>query len=271
MARARRLPRAVGRCGAHAPRARSEVGVVAGALPSRCGWRSSASGPLARVPRRCLRTARRSGRPGCGRRSVRRAVAGPEAALRVLEVDPDSRVPSARRCWRPTSCRPFVNGPRRLNLPLPATVRADERGRPLAVDGRAVDAVRESWLVEDRWWTDAAAAALLGGRHDARRSGCAVSRARPGRRLVPAALSRGRRQIRDERVWSRDGLLDRVKPCPLRPARAPPARPGVGGVVGRGRARGGGLRSGGGTCTGRIRGAAGHARDGAGDLPGRAR
>ena len=27
--------------------------------------------------------------------------------------------------------------------------------RPQTVDGRAVDAVRESWLVEDRWWTDA--------------------------------------------------------------------------------------------------------------------
>jgi CO dehydrogenase/acetyl-CoA synthase delta subunit len=25
---------------------------------------------------------------------------------------------------------------------------------PLTVDGLAVDAVRESWLVEDRWWTD---------------------------------------------------------------------------------------------------------------------
>jgi hypothetical protein len=48
-----------------------------------------------------------------------------------------------------------MTGPRRLNLPLPATVRADPRGRPLAVDGRAVDAVRESWVVEDRWWTDA--------------------------------------------------------------------------------------------------------------------
>ena len=48
-----------------------------------------------------------------------------------------------------------MTGPRRLNLPLPATVRADERGRPLAVDGRAVDAVRESWVVEDRWWTEA--------------------------------------------------------------------------------------------------------------------
>lgn len=48
-----------------------------------------------------------------------------------------------------------MSGPRRIGLPLPAVVRADERGRPLAVDGRAVEAVRESWLVEDRWWTDA--------------------------------------------------------------------------------------------------------------------
>ena len=28
-------------------------------------------------------------------------------------------------------------------------------GRPMTIDGRVVDAVRESWLVEDRWWTDA--------------------------------------------------------------------------------------------------------------------
>jgi hypothetical protein len=32
-------------------------------------------------------------------------------------------------------------------------VRAGPGGRPVAVDGREVDAVRESWLVEDRWWT----------------------------------------------------------------------------------------------------------------------
>ncbi|MCW3005961.1 MAG: hypothetical protein JWP17_587 [Solirubrobacterales bacterium] len=44
-------------------------------------------------------------------------------------------------------------GPRRLNEPRPVRVRADRRGRPLVVDGRAVEAVRESWLVEDRWWT----------------------------------------------------------------------------------------------------------------------
>ena len=44
---------------------------------------------------------------------------------------------------------------RRLNAPRPARVRAGRRGRPLHVDGRAVDAVSESWLIEDRWWTDA--------------------------------------------------------------------------------------------------------------------
>jgi hypothetical protein len=41
----------------------------------------------------------------------------------------------------------------RLNLPHPARVRAGEGGVPLRVDGRAIELVRESWLVEDRWWT----------------------------------------------------------------------------------------------------------------------
>jgi hypothetical protein len=47
-----------------------------------------------------------------------------------------------------------MTGPRRLGQPRPARVRVGAGGRPLAVDGRAVEAVRESWLVEDRWWTD---------------------------------------------------------------------------------------------------------------------
>jgi hypothetical protein len=47
-----------------------------------------------------------------------------------------------------------MSGPRRLNEPHRARVRADARGKPLGVDGREVEAVRESWLVEDRWWTD---------------------------------------------------------------------------------------------------------------------
>jgi hypothetical protein len=42
---------------------------------------------------------------------------------------------------------------RRLSLPRPAPVRMGENGRPLTVAGQAIEAVRESWLVEDRWWT----------------------------------------------------------------------------------------------------------------------
>jgi hypothetical protein len=40
-----------------------------------------------------------------------------------------------------------------LNLPRPARVRTGAEGAPLQVDGRTVELVRESWLVEDRWWT----------------------------------------------------------------------------------------------------------------------
>jgi CO dehydrogenase/acetyl-CoA synthase delta subunit len=47
-----------------------------------------------------------------------------------------------------------MSEPRRLNLPRHATVTAGSDGRPVVVGGREVEAVRESWLVEDRWWTD---------------------------------------------------------------------------------------------------------------------
>jgi hypothetical protein len=46
-------------------------------------------------------------------------------------------------------------GPRRLAKPKAVRVKADDTGRPLRIEKREVDAVRESWLVEDRWWTDA--------------------------------------------------------------------------------------------------------------------
>ncbi|HEY2637197.1 MAG TPA: hypothetical protein VGI54_07415 [Solirubrobacteraceae bacterium] len=45
-------------------------------------------------------------------------------------------------------------GPRRLGVPLRIPVRAGQGGRPLRVEGRDVDSVRESWLIEDRWWTE---------------------------------------------------------------------------------------------------------------------
>jgi len=44
--------------------------------------------------------------------------------------------------------------PRRLAEPKPATVTQGSDGHPARIDGRAVEAVRESWLIEDRWWTD---------------------------------------------------------------------------------------------------------------------
>ena len=50
---------------------------------------------------------------------------------------------------------PASRGPRRLAPPRAIKVRADPAGRPQAIAGRAVEAIRESWLVEDRWWTDA--------------------------------------------------------------------------------------------------------------------
>jgi hypothetical protein len=40
-----------------------------------------------------------------------------------------------------------------LNLPRAARVRTTASGVPVEVDGRSVELVRESWIVEDSWWT----------------------------------------------------------------------------------------------------------------------
>jgi hypothetical protein len=45
------------------------------------------------------------------------------------------------------------SGPRAVNLPRPARVRTGRGGAPVEVQGRAVQVLRETWLVEDRWWT----------------------------------------------------------------------------------------------------------------------
>jgi len=47
-----------------------------------------------------------------------------------------------------------VTGARRLAVPEAVSVLAGSGGRPEAVDRHEVVAVRESWLVEDRWWTE---------------------------------------------------------------------------------------------------------------------
>ena len=43
---------------------------------------------------------------------------------------------------------------KRLAEPKPVTVDAAPDGHPETIDCRAVEAIRESWLIEDRWWTD---------------------------------------------------------------------------------------------------------------------
>ena len=42
---------------------------------------------------------------------------------------------------------------RRLGSPEPVRIVTGEGGVPSAVDGIAVDSIREEWVVEDRWWT----------------------------------------------------------------------------------------------------------------------
>jgi len=39
-----------------------------------------------------------------------------------------------------------------LNAPKPARVRWHD-GFPAQVNGERIESLRESWLVEDRWWT----------------------------------------------------------------------------------------------------------------------
>jgi hypothetical protein len=47
-----------------------------------------------------------------------------------------------------------MSGPRRLGVPRRVAVRAGDDGRPRVIEGRDVDSVRESWRIEDRWWTE---------------------------------------------------------------------------------------------------------------------
>jgi hypothetical protein len=51
--------------------------------------------------------------------------------------------------------KPASSGPRRLSEPRPVAVRTGAAGRPESAAGRQIEAIRESWLVEDRWWTEA--------------------------------------------------------------------------------------------------------------------
>jgi hypothetical protein len=48
-----------------------------------------------------------------------------------------------------------MSGGGRIYPPSRANVAVDGHGVPVVVEGRGVEAIREDWLVEDRWWTDA--------------------------------------------------------------------------------------------------------------------
>jgi hypothetical protein len=43
---------------------------------------------------------------------------------------------------------------RRLAVPRRVRVLADSDGQPRTVDGQGIDGIRETWLLEDRWWTE---------------------------------------------------------------------------------------------------------------------
>jgi hypothetical protein len=44
---------------------------------------------------------------------------------------------------------------RRLSTVQPAQVEVDPGGNPVRLDDRPVDQIRERWVVEEGWWTDA--------------------------------------------------------------------------------------------------------------------
>ena len=121
-----------------------------------------AFGPPAQDQGRLLdeQGAARRARLGEAVRQARQA-AGESAAMRVLDVDPDSRLPGAAVGARPlrrTPRRGARGGERRAHpgawrAPRTARVRVGEGGVPVALAGAAVDSVREDWVVEDRWWT----------------------------------------------------------------------------------------------------------------------
>ncbi len=46
-----------------------------------------------------------------------------------------------------------MSGTHRLGVPRRSRVEIDADGQPRSIDGQLVDSVRETWLLEDRWWT----------------------------------------------------------------------------------------------------------------------
>jgi hypothetical protein len=115
------------------------------------GRRPGSSGPRRMAPVAAPRADSGHGAPAARPRADT-PPADPQAPGRPPARRPSSSGARGAALAGPT---PTSRGPRRLAPPRPVTVRADRAGRPCTVGSRAVEAVRESWLVEDRWWTDA--------------------------------------------------------------------------------------------------------------------
>ncbi len=126
-----------------APELRSAGAPAARALPpARSSPPPSAPPPAPAVPVRTVGLKGRGGRPapgggGAGGPAVRGT--GPQAPTARGAAPDERRAPGA---------------PRRLGVPVAVRVQSGAAGRPVRIEGDTVDAVRESWLIEDRWWTD---------------------------------------------------------------------------------------------------------------------
>ena len=168
------LPRAARRPQADAPRARRQARAACPRRPRSCACAPRASARRGGA-QGALLTEPATARSERLREAIRqaRAAAGPEAALRVLAVDPDSRVPERR-----LTLAPWETGVRARSTPRsPARVRVRRPGgRPLA--SRRPRRRRRPRVVADRGpLVDGRAAPppLLGGR----------DRRRPQRRRLP--------------------------------------------------------------------------------------
>ena len=169
---------------------------------------------------RGVRPRRKPARKGSWMESARRASAsarrrGPAARARGARTrrcgscpsSPRSRVPERRFAYTPVLVMSVQRVP---NLPRPSRVRASG-GVPLLVEGERVQAVRESWLVEDRWWTE----------RPLRRRYWELVTAR-GRNLVVFHDLQARRVVHAGRLSGEHGCLERphMSSC----TRTPPTR-----------------------------------------------
>ena len=116
--------------------------------PTCCACAPRASARRRATSARCWPSRPRSAAPGCARRSARPA----RSRARTPRCASSPSIPT-RAC--PSGASRSRHGIREAPRRAAAARGArGEGGRPLSVGGRAVEAVRESWLVEDRWWTD---------------------------------------------------------------------------------------------------------------------